>query len=127
LKKQKITPNTVTLIIQCAKPFVDNGLIDQDEFKAVLKLLQSSGQQKTQTDKVEVHLVSRHKAAELLSVSLKTVDRLAGEKKLNRIKIGNLTRFRYKELAKIMNSKSPEVRSNKVLPANFQKLCYKTS
>ena len=82
MKKQQIKPHTITLIIQCAKPFVDNGLIDEDEFEGVIKLLQSAGQKATKTEKPEMHLVSRHKIAQLLSVSLKTVDRMADGKKL---------------------------------------------
>ena len=102
MKKNQIKPNTITLIIQCAKPFVDNGLIEQEEFNGVVKLLQSSGEDEKNEKEPEAHLISRHKVAKLLSVSLKTVDRMADDKKLNRIKIGNLTRFRYHELVKIM-------------------------
>lgn len=98
----QIKPNTINLIVQSTKPFVDNGLLDREEIDRVVKLLQTT-EEKEKREQSGPRMVTRQAVAKILCVSLKTVDRLAAEKKLNRVKIGNLTRFRYRELLDLMD------------------------
>lgn len=95
----EIKPNTVSLVVQSARPYVDSGLIDKNEFKVLVRRLKSS---RNDVGETERKLVSRKEAARLLSVSTKTIDRLLADNLLDRVKIGKATRVRYDEVLNLM-------------------------
>lgn len=119
----EVSPKTLKAIKQVCNPSIENGSIPKQEFDNLLKMA-------NQNSKVEVSsskgmLISRKKAAEMLSVCTRTLDRLADEGKLTRIylknnrkvqdkngvfrKLGGRIRFRLEEVENLSFLEAVEV------------------
>lgn len=78
--------HTIEQIKNAIRPFIDAGLIPQNEFSEFLKLARQDSKPKEETKKPTS--LSRKEVAEMLGISLRGVDRLAENGDLKPRKVG---------------------------------------
>jgi excisionase family DNA binding protein len=93
---------TISLINGFCKPLVNSGLLSVDEYKNVIRRLREHPKRKER----ELELTTRMRVKNLLKVSLRTVDRLADEGYLQRVKVGKRSvRFLLSDVEQLMENR----------------------